>query len=235
MDLPSLPSQFVYARLAWALVLAALWVGLWPSKRPLPRPALLGVACACLALVALPGASSLAWHLGLAFQYPSGLLVGLCLVRLHARWRGASAPTAAPSALPLPLAALLAATGALLYADALGLIAGGYYYAGFGPGAALCALLLALGCAAAIVRGLAAPQACAILGAVLLFSLARLPSGNLWDVLLDPLLWGWSLVSLCAASLRALRRRALDQPAALEPELPALGAAGAEPFSSIKE
>jgi hypothetical protein len=63
----------------------------------------------------------------------------------------------------------------------------------------------------------------AVLGALLLFSIARLPSGNLWDALLDPLLWGWSLVSLGAAALRSLRRT------------PRAAATGAEPFSPIKE
>ncbi|KAF1048185.1 MAG: hypothetical protein GAK34_02165 [Delftia tsuruhatensis] len=70
--------------------------------------------------MALPGPASAAWHLGLAFQYPSGLLCGLCLVFL----------------LPLPAAAVLAALGTALYLDAFGLLAGGSYYAGFGPTAA---------------------------------------------------------------------------------------------------
>lgn len=221
MVLPDLLSQFVYARLAWALVLAALLVALLTASWRLPRRALAGIAAACLALTALPGPASPAWHLGLAFQYPSGLLTGLCLAALAARWRSAGGAPTAP-VLPLPLAALLAVTGALLYLDAFGLLAGGYYYAGFGPGAALCAVLLAAACALAAVRGRGRTQACAILGAVLLFSLARLPSGNLWDALLDPLLWGWSLVSLGAAAVRALLSRA----ARAEP---------AEPFSPIKE
>ena len=219
MDLPDLLSQFVYARLAWALVLTALLASLWPWR--LPRRALAGVVAACLALTALPGPASPAWHLGLAFQYPSGLLTGLCLAGLVGRWRSAGGAGAA-RVLPLPLAALLAVTGALLYLDAFGLLAGGYYYAGFGPGAALCAVLLAAGCALAAVRGRGRTQACAILGALLLFSLARLPSGNLWDALLDPLLWGWSVLTLGAAALRALLSRAA------RPEL-------AESFSPIKE
>lgn len=215
MALPELLSQFVYARLAWALVLAALLASVWPWR--LPRRALAGLAAASLALTALPGSASPAWHLGLAFQYPSGLLTGLCIAALAGRWRSAGGTA---RVLPLPLAALLAVTGTLLYLDAFGLLAGGYYYAGFGPGAALCAVLLAAGCALAAVRGRGRTQACAMLGALLLFSLARLPSGNLWDALLDPLLWGWSLVSLGAAALRAL---------------PSRRAQAVESFSPIKE
>ena len=123
MSLPDLSLQFVYARLAWALVLAALVVGLWPASWRLPRHSLGAILGACLLSMSLPGAASPAWHLGLAFQYPSGLLAGLCLVKLHARWRGAPGPL--PATLPLPLAALLAVTGLLLYLDAFGLIAGG--------------------------------------------------------------------------------------------------------------
>ncbi len=219
MALPELLSQFVYARLAWALVLAAVVAGLWPASRRLPRRVLAGIGIACLAATALPGSASPAWHLGLAFQYPSALLAGLCLLKLLARWRGE-----AGAVLPLPLAGLLAVSGALLYLDAFGLLAGGYYYAGFGPGAALCAVLLAGAGALAALRGQARPQAWALLGALLLFSLARLPSGNLWDVLLDPLLWGWALVSLGAGAVRALLSRAARAQAA-----------GAELFSPIKE
>jgi hypothetical protein len=239
MVLPELSWQFVYARLGWALVLAALVIAGWPAHWRLPRRVLGGVVTGCLVLTALPGEASAAWHLGLAFQYPSALLVGLCCVRLHARWHGAAGLRPA-SALPLPLAALLALGGTLLYLDAFGLLSRGYYYAGFGPGpASLLAMLLAIACAAGIVRGRSRPQACAALGALLLFSLARLPTGNLWDALLDPLLWGWALVSLGVAAPRALmRRRARLRLAPAEPglqELPALRSAGAEPFSPIKE
>lgn len=234
MALPELSLQFVYARLAWALVLAALAVGLWPSARRLPRRALAAIAAASLLSMVLPGAASPAWHLGLAFQYPSGLLAGLCLVKLHVRWRQSSG--AAPAAMPVPLAAALAITGLLLYLDAFGLIAGGYYYAGFGGGAALGAVLLAGACALAAARGRFTVQAGAILGALALFSFARLPSGNLWDALIDPLLWGWALVALAGAALRALLRRPGNQAAtAGKQELPAFQPAGAEPISSIKE
>ncbi|KFI07511.1 hypothetical protein [Massilia sp. BSC265] len=237
MALPELSLQFVYARLAWALVLAALVIGLWPASWRLPRRALGAIVAACLLLMALPGAASPAWHLGLAFQYPSGLLAGLCVVMLHARWRRAPGPV--PAALPVPLAALLAVAGVLLYLDAFGLIAGGYYYGGFGGRAALAAVLLAGACAVAAARGRFSLQAGAILGALALFSFARLPSGNLWDALIDPLLWGWALVALAGAALRVLRIRLLrpaDRAAAAgEAELPALQPAGAEQISSNKE
>lgn len=234
MTLPDLALQFVYARLAWALVLAAILVGLWPASRRLPRRVLGATLAGCLLLMTLPGAASPAWHLGLAFQYPSALLAGLCLLKLHARWRKASGPV--PAALPVPLAAALGVTGLLLYLDAFGLIAGGYYYAGFGGRAALGAVLLAVICALAATRGRTQSQTAAVLGALALFSLARLPSGNMWDALLDPLLWGWALVTLLGAALRALlRARAHGALAGADDALPALHRAGAEPISSMKE
>ena len=238
MTLPELSLQFVYARLAWALVLAALLIGLWPASRRLPRRALGSIVGGCLVLMALPGAASPAWHLGLAFQYPSALLAGLCLARLHARWRAGQGALAA--ALPAALAAPIAALGLLLYLDAFGVIAGGYYHAGFGGPAALAAVLLAGASALAAVRGRFVPQAGAILGALALFSFARLPSGNLWDALVDPLLWAWALVALAGAGIRAARSRLVRRPArAPAPEqqhaAPALQAARAEPISSMKE
>ena len=213
MVLPELSWQFIYARLAWALFLAAVIVSAWPPARRLPRRILGPVVASCFLLMALPGEASPAWGLCLAFQYPSGLLAGFCAARLYARWHGARHTSTSPAAMPTMLAAVLAATGAILYLDAFGLLSRGYYYAGFGPSAApLLAILLAAVCAVAIARDAGRPQACAVLGAVLLFSLARLPTGNLWDAVLDPLLWAWALASLARrAWRRAMPARGTDR------------------------
>jgi len=242
MILPELSWQIVYARLAWAVVLAAVVLALLPIKGPHARRVMAAIGAAALLLMALPGPASAAWHLGLAFQSPSGLLTGLCLALLIRRWRQADA-AALPMAplLPPAAAAVLALIGTMLYLDAFGLLAGGYYYAGFGPNAApLLAVLLAGAAAAAIASasGRYRDQGAALLGALALFSLARLPSGNLWDALLDPLLWGWSLAVLASNAVRRLRRgpaAAPPAPHSAAPELPALQAAGGEPYSPIKE
>lgn len=217
MSLPDLVSQIVYARLAWAVVLAAAVFALlplsWRHGRKLPLALLAGSG----ALMALPGAASPAWWLGLAFQYPSGLLLGCCLLKLFERRDGASSPAVVPPA----LAVALALAGAALYLDTFGLTALGYYHAGFGPGGApLMAVLAALACAAAVVRGRGRRQALPLLGALLLFSALRLPTGNLWDAIIDPLLWGWALFALAASARRKLRR------------LPALRVAGIESYSN---
>lgn len=238
MSLPDLAWQIVYGRVAWTIVLAALLLALLPRAWRLPRSAPALALGGCGLLMALPGAASPAYWLGLALQYPGSLLLGLCLLRLRARWLG-SAPG---SFLSTPLAAALALGGAALYLDAIGWLSQGFYYAGFGPLAApALALLGAAGCVLALVRGRGGREVPALLGALVLFSLLRLPTGNLWDALLDPLLWAWALATLCRRGWRraARYRRRSTAPGPTigpAPDLPARSAAGPiELFSISKE
>ena len=241
MNLPDLSLQILYGRLGWAIVIATVVCALWRRAAPMSRGALTSVVALSLAAVALPGELSPAWSLGLAFQYPSGLLVGCCLLRLSERWHGIRRS----QVMPQTLAGVLAVSGALLYLDAIGFLARGFYYAGFGAGLApALAILGAAGCVLAIVRGHARGPAASLLGALVLFSLLRLPTGNLWDALLDPLLWGWALATLLVGAVRRSGRRATDRFAttAVEPEstsssapTPSLQPAAAEHFSSLKE
>ncbi|MEH6435501.1 hypothetical protein [Massilia sp. DD77] len=231
MSLPDLTWQMVYGRLAWAIVLAtlltALVPGAWRHSRRLPLAALGLMALACL----LPGQSSPAWTLGLAFQYPSALLTSCCLLKLLDRRRGLRGICA----LPPGLAAPLAIAGAALYLDAFGVISQGYYYAGFSATAVpILAVLASAACAAAIIRGRSRRQALPLLGALLLFSLLRLPTGNVWDAVLDPILWGWALVALATAALRRMRRLPAVHDTQPEPA-PVLSVAGVDPYSTIKE
>lgn len=240
MSLPDLAWQIAYGRVAWGIVIAAMLVALWPAARRLPRPAFGAVLAGIALLMALPGEASPAWWLGLAFQYPSGMLLGLCLLGLHARWQ----EKPAGPVMPASTAAAIAIAGAALYLDAIGWLAQGYYYAAFGPVAApAVALLGILACVVALLRGRGGRQNLALLGALLLFTLLRLPSGNLWDAVIDPLLWGWALAALARRGLRWIvrfpsRRRPAETEAGLAPdeELPALGvAAPGEQFSISKE
>lgn len=196
MSLPELDLQILYGRVAWAIVLAALFSALWARARPLPRMVQGLIAAGAAALVVLPGEGSAAFWLGLAFQWPSALLAGLCLARLYFAWQGEPGR----QVMSVPLAAAIAIAGTALYLDAIGLLTLGMFYAGFGPrGAPALALLVAVLCSVAIVRNMARAQAAAVLGAVLMFSVPRLPTGNLWDALLDPLLLVWALVVLASA------------------------------------
>ena len=199
MHLPELELQFIYARLAWGVVLATLLVALWPRRMALSRSVVAVIAVGMIALQALPGEASPAYWLGLAFQWPSGLLTGLCLAKLYLSGNGEPHRVVIPPA----FAMLIAVTGLVLYLDAIGLIAIGLYYWGFGPYAApALALLLMVASAVAIARNKVRPLAGAALLALLSFSILRLPTGNIWDALLDPLLWGWALVALVGSGRR---------------------------------
>ena len=239
MTLPDLAWQIAYGRLAWTLVLAALLLALWPQAWRSPRAAVVIALGGIGLLMALPGEASPAWWLGLALQYPSGLLVGLCVLCLAARWQGR-----APGAfLPPSLAVVVALGGTALYLDAIGWLAQGFYYAGFGPVAAPALVLTGMaGCALVAVRGRGGWHHLALLGALLLFSLLRLPSGNLWDAVLDPLLWAWALASLARRGIRWLVRMKSQRAGAsgtapdLAPGLPLPGsAASIDKFSMSKE
>ncbi len=208
MHLPELGLQFIYGRLGWGVVLAMLLIALLPRKFSSSRPVVAGLLLGMIALQLLPGTASPAYWLGLAMQWPGALLIGMSIAKLdhgiHAR---------AASVMTPGIAALIASVGALLYLDAIGIVSLGLYYWGFGPWAApLLALVLAAGSAVAIVRGAMRPQACALLFAMLCFALLRLPTGNIWDALLDPLLWVWSLTALVRHAWRA--RRASPAPVA---------------------
>jgi len=237
MTLPDLASQIVYGRIGWAIVAATVVCALWRGAAPLARTGVAAILAGALALMALPGNLSPAWYLGLAFQYPSGLLVGCCLVRLTERWNGARRS----AAMPPSLAGVLAVAGTLLYLDAVGFLTSGYYYAGFGGVLApVVAVILAGACALAIVRHHARATASAVLGAVVLFSVLRLPSGNLWDALLDPLLFGWAIAALLVGALRHTGRRVTERSTSSisEPDSapgPAPQPIAAEHFTSLKE
>lgn len=229
MELPALDWQFLYGRLAWAIVLATLVTALLPAAWRRSSRLAGGVLLGAAALMALPGEASPAYWLVLAFQWPSGVLLGCCVLKL-----GSSRPGAPPiTALPAPLAAIIAAAGLVLYLDAFGLLSLGLYYWGFSPYAApVMALLAAAGCALAAVLGRARPHALLALGALALYSILRLPTGNLWDALLDPLLWGWALFALGVRAVRwlALKARGARHAAETEPHIATARAAGIERF-----
>ncbi|WP_426343459.1 hypothetical protein ACN9MU_21960 [Pseudoduganella sp. R-32] len=201
MTLPDLLLQNAYGKLAWGIVLAALVAALIPASRQLSRRASALLLGCMVILTLLPGQLSPAYWIALALQWPSGLLAGLCLMRLAHPWW----PAPAQGVLPPVLASVIALLGTILYLDALGLVSLGMYFWGFGPRAApLCALAAMALCVAWIIQGRSRPQAFAALGALALFTLLRLPTGNLWDALLDPMLWIWAVLTL---AMRAWRKR----------------------------
>lgn len=200
-ETPALPGPVllrVALHVTWAVVLA--WVGMLVGGR-LPRPYRLALAVSLLVWTLMPGPVSPAFWLGLAFQTPSLMTLVICLGWLYALARPVThrGPVLNPSHLRALKGAGLVGVllGWLLLLDTFALFPFSLYSAGFsaaGPGAA--ALLLSLPW---IVAG-ARPgwgTVCAAGWLVLaLFVVARLPTGNLWDALIDPWLWlalqaGW--------------------------------------------
>ncbi len=236
MSLPDLAWQVMYGRLAWAIVAATVLLAPLPATRTLSGRRFGALLAGLAVLFLLPGAASPAHWLGLAFQYPSGLLVACCVLQLQRSRRPAQYDTAIMSPV---LASVIVAAGTILYLDAMGLLTQGYYYMGFGPaGAPIVAALGALGCVVAIVRERGRTQAAALLAAILLFSLLRLPTGNLWDALLDPFLWAWAIVTLAVLAVRrAAGRGAVATPVLAPAPLLVPDAVGVtiEHSSTIKE
>ena len=232
MDLPVLDLQFLYGRLSWSIVLATAVAALLPASLRRSRAVVWGLLLIGGALMMLPQGAAPAYWLVLAFQWPSGVLIGLCLLKLTKPWSGAHAV----SSMPTGLAAVIAITGAALYLDAIGLLSLGMYYWGFGPVAApLVAMAAIAGCALAAVLGRARPHALVAIGALALFSILRLPTGNLWDALLDPLVWGWAVGSLAIKGVLWLARKVRDVRTSVggantEPQIASAAAAGAERF-----
>lgn len=197
---PLLPTPLafrLYLDLAWGLVLAALVLaGLsrWNAGARLTRwlPPVLLLWCL------LPGALSPAYWLGLALRAPSGLLALLCAWAL---WRHYRPQTPGPARGPAlqSCAWPLVALGWGLLLDTFALLPFSLYAWGFAPvalgGLALLGLLPALLRAQYALSGL-------WLGVLLLHLVLRLPTGNVWDAVLDPALWLW----LHVAAWRRLRR-----------------------------
>jgi hypothetical protein len=200
MTLPDLALQVVYGKLAWAVVLSAVVVSLLPAALQQSRRFVGGLAGTCAVIMLLPQQFSPAYWIALAFQWPSALLLACCLLKLLQPWR-----VAPPGAiLPRQFATAIIVLGVLLYVEAMGLLPLGIYYWGFGSqGAPLLALATGVLCTASILRGRARKPDLAVLLAVTLYSIMRLPTGNLWDALLDPMLFVWAVISLCMRALAA--------------------------------
>lgn len=214
--LPSLVVSTVAQHVFWACVLGAggAWLGRGLSN--LWRWLLAGVL---MVWALVPGAVSPTYWLGLSFQSPSvlsALLCGSYLVRQAvsaATWRMRSPLTPQPSATlfgPGGVAYMLAGAvlGWVLLLDVLALWPVSVYAWGFGRAALLLTALVVTGLWVIGHRGGGAPRVPGLLLWVLVvFVVSRVPTGNVWDALLDPLLWLILQVNLART---LLRRRGVD-------------------------
>ncbi len=178
----------LYLGLGWGLVLAALalaWLrGRGQASAGWQRWLPLVLLLWCL----LPGAWSPAYWLGLALRAPSGLLLLLCGWSLWRQLRPQVGEGDSFSILQ-PASAVLVVLGWILLFDTLALAGPVSLYAqGYAP---LTFGVLALaGLLPALLWGQLGLSAM-WLGALLLHLVLRLPTGNVWDAVLDPGLWLW--------------------------------------------
>ena len=202
---PSLLALSVGMHLGWALTLGAGSAFLLRTAKVTNVTSRRIVALLIALLCLLPNEWSPSWWLGLAFQTPSLTLQGLCGLYLYQHLKvqaGTTMPltdsTTPPVQARWPLSLLLVAiiAGWVLALDTFALFDIALYAIGFTPYAVLAALFFA--CLLQLISARSGHAqntrhyrelAAIVLIAIVVHLLVRVPTGNLWDALLDPWLW----------------------------------------------
>lgn len=173
LPIPSATPALWYLYFGWGVILASL---AWITTRKSPAPIAVALWVGLPLIFSIPEYSPAYW-LGLSFQSPSLVSVGLCACLI--------APRRLALRQPMVLATLVSAVGWILLLDSFAVWPIEIYALGFQAGIAgvifLLVLLIALEPATIIVAS-----------ALVLYVTLRLPTGNVWDAVLDPLLWLWS-------------------------------------------
>lgn len=201
--LPTLAMAQLWLHVGWGMLLAWLGAGL-AARRSSRKGVQLGVA----AVLGLAAGFSSAWApvywLGLAFQAPSGVTVLLCAGGLIHRFLGRTHRAVPGMRFPWMLTAAGIVLGWCLLLDTFALLPWQWYSLGFGAlvPAVLVLLMLAPWALRRCAKGVSWQGLC-VLASVVLFVALRLPSGNVWDAVLDPWLW----LALHVVGVRALLRR----------------------------
>lgn len=180
--LPSASALAVGLHAGWAILLAC---GVLLASPKLSDRYRWSLSLLIMLWTLWPGPLSPAHWLGLAFQSPSwsSIVLGLLYLLHLAQPRGQ--PLLCDQR-PLKILMLLGiALGWMLLLDMLALLPLSLYAWGFTPDAFALVLVLA----ALLWLALGSVAAATPLFVLALFALTRLPSGNLWDALLDPWLW----------------------------------------------
>jgi len=202
---PSLLALSVGMHLGWALTLGAGSAFLLRTARVTNVTSRRIVALLIALLCLLPNEWSPSWWLGLAFQTPSLTLQGLCGLYLYQHLKvkaGTTMPLTDSTTPPVqsrwPLSLLLVAiiAGWVFALDTFALFDIALYAIGFTPYAVLAALFFA--CLLQLISARSGHAqhtrhyrelAAIVLIAIVVHLLVRVPTGNLWDALLDPWLW----------------------------------------------
>jgi len=211
---PSLSMLTIGMHLGWALTLGAGAVLLLRTTKVTNVTSRRIVALLIALLCLLPNEWSPSWWLGLAFQTPSLTLQGLCGLYLYQHLKIQPATTiplpestTTTGEAPWPLSLLLVAiiSGWVLALDTFALFDIALYAIGFTPYAVLAALFFA--CLLQLISARSGHSknaqhyrelAAIVLIATLVHLLLRLPTGNVWDALLDP--WLWVIAHVVAVS-----------------------------------
>jgi len=203
--LPELVMMQLWLHVGWALVLAGGGAAVL-AQASVPMPLRRALAVVLGLWVLMPGDLSAAYWLGLAFQAPSALGA---LAAAAVGWTALRPPVARDAnstQTPLRWEAGLVLCGLLLgwalLLDTFAQLPWALYPLGFGQPALLVLSVLAVLplLQAGATRRASAWLAPAALG---LYVLLRLPTGNVFDAVLDPWLW----VALNGLALRRLYRR----------------------------
>ena len=180
----------------WAVVL--VFAVLYFTKS-LTKPRGKWIALAVIAWALVPGPWSPTYWLGLAFQLPSLMTVGLCAMALAAHWRASTRHRFSANISTLHWLGIL--LGWLLLLDTFVILPFSLYRWGYSP--AMLALLVVI--AATLWAFSRARGAALVLIVLALFVVTRLPSGNVFDAVIDPLLW-FALHFAALKNWRANRR-----------------------------
>ena len=203
--------------LVWAIVLGA---AVWLLTGKLSRPYQLGLSVLLMLWTLVPGSASPAYWLGLAFQTPSltSGLIGLfwLLKQLRRAPQGGVPMQNAPLDGLNILAGLGVLMGWVLLLDTLAWLPVSVYAWGFSSAAVgAVALLSVLVWAVWGTKGRRLHVPVLMLCVLTLFVLTRLPTGNVWDALIDPWLWGGLQVGWLVSAVRRAKRRPHSSPATI--------------------
>jgi hypothetical protein len=195
VDAPALPAPWLmhlWLTLGWSVVLACAVTAFgkaWPVRWRMAAAGLVALVCW------FAGPYAPTHWLGMAFQSPSITSVLLCAVFLHgAIFRSPQSTPLMGGGNPrwhLGLALLGIVLGWVLLLDTFAALPMEVYAWGFSP-AATAVVFAVLMAPWVYHRGERAMDALLWVAplAMLCFAALRLPTGNVWDALLDPWLWG---------------------------------------------
>lgn len=202
-SLPSLANLPWAMHVGWGVVMAALLNTLLIQSAGVVRHRIVWVVAV---IACIPGIWGPVYWLGLAFQTPSVIALLWAGQHLYSHWPVAAwtlkARQSQRSGVNMSFALLGVVLGWLLLLDTLALVPVQLYALGFSPWSAGGALLLGL--LPWIFQGISGLRSAGglVVSAVIVFTLLRLTTGNVWDALLDPWLWVVLHIYLVRTALR---------------------------------